>query len=477
MKQNSIAKNTAFITTALILQKVIAFVYFTLIARNIGAEGTGKYFFAMSFTTVFVVFIDLGLTQVLIREGAKAREKLQKFFSSVIFTKIFFGIITYIATVITINALGYPVETKQLVYLSAVTMVFDSIHLTIYGVMRAIGNLKYEAYAITLSQFATLILGSIFLYTGKPLIFLILAFTIPSFLNVCYASLVLFKKYKISLRPVWDKEVLIFFAKIAVPFALTAIFSRIYSYVDSIILSKLVGDAQVGWYSVPYKITFSFQFIPLALVASLYPKFSEYFVSDKKWLVHIFEQGVKYLLIMVFPVVVGISILSKDIILSIYTTEYINSILPLQILLGGLVFSYMAFPIGSFLNACNKQTIQTVIVFVIMVINIILNFIFIPRYGVVGAAISSFVSNFLLAGWGYIIILKTVKVSHWFFVKTIFKLSMASLVMGIVVWQTNVYYHYIWAILIGILIYPVMLFVTRVVTREQIKEMLVLIKR
>jgi len=464
-------------TIASVGQKVISFVYFTLIARNIGAEGTGKYFFALSFTTVFVVFIDLGLTQVLIREGAKSKEKLQKYFSSVIFTKIFLGVITYLMALLVINIMGYPVETKHLVYLSAVTMLFDSIHLTIYGVLRAIGNLKYEAIGVIGSQLVTLVLGTTFLYLKFPLIYLIAAFTIPSFLNVLYSSIVLYKKYKIRLQAKLDKQVLRFMALVAIPFAFTAIFGRVYSYIDSILLSKLAGDIAVGWYSIPYKITYAFQFMPLALVAALYPKFSEYFITDKKRLAFVFERAIKYLMVIVFPITIGIGILSRDIILSLYTAEYMNSILPLQILLAGLVFSYVSFPIGAFLNACNRQVTQTVIVFFVMVINIILNLILIPRIGVVGAAISALIGNLCLTVFGYSIMPSITKISHWFLFKSFLQIFLSAVVMGIGVYFINQISHYTIAILIGAVIYPAMLFVTRSITVRQLKEALVLVKR
>ncbi len=464
-------------TIASVGQKVISFVYFTLIARNIGAEGTGKYFFALSFTTVFVVFIDLGLTQVLIREGAKSKEKLQKYFSSVIFTKIFLGILTYLAAFTVINIMGYPVETRHLVYLSAVTMLFDSIHLTIYGVLRAIGNLKYEAIAIIGSQLITLILGTTFLYLKFPLIFLILAFTIPSFLNVVYSSIVLFKKYQIKLKAKLDKEILRFMAVIAVPFALASIFGRVYSYIDSILLSKLAGDVAVGWYSIPYKITYAFQFMPLALMATLYPKFSEYFAKDKKRLAFTFERAIKYLMIIVFPIAIGIGVLSRDIILSLYTAEYINSILPLQILLAGLVFSYLSFPVGSFLNASNRQVTQTIIVFFVMVINIILNVILIPRIGVVGAAISALVGNICLTVFGYFIIPSIAKISHWFLFKSFLQIFTSAVVMGLGVYFINQISHYTIAILVAVVVYPIMLFMTRAITVGQLKEAMVLVKK
>ncbi len=466
----SITRNTAFMTMASVGQKIISLVYFTLIARHIGAEDTGKYFFALAFTTVFVVFVDLGLTNVLVREAAKAREKIQAYFSTILSVKMVLGVFSYIAAVVVINIMGYPDETKYLVYLSAVTMLFDSLHLTLYGVLRAIGNLKYEAVSIVASQLFTLILGSIFLFLGWPLLFLILAFTITSFLNVCFVTVVLYKKYKINLTPCYDKKIFYFIGKITIPFALAAVFARVYSYVDSIILSKLAGDIEVGWYSIPYKITYAFQFVPLALVAALYPRFSEYFAGNKERLAYILERGLKYLMIVVFPISVGIGVLSHDIVLTVFTDEYLNSILPLKILLAGLVFSYVSFPIGAFLNACNKQVTQTVIVGCVMALNIVLNILLIPKFGVVGASITALIGNICLTVFGYLFIPKITKISHWFLFKTLLQLLVSGGIMGLAVWDANLHFNFIFAILIGTIVYSIMLFATRAITGPQIKE-------
>lgn len=473
----SIAQNTAWMTVASIGQKIISFTYFTILARSIGAENTGKYFFALSFTTIFVVFVDLGLNNVLIREGAREKSKLQEYLSSVLFAKIFLGALSYAGAFLVINLMGYPVETKHLVYLSGLTMLFDSLHLSIYGVLRALGNLKYEALAITASQFLTLILGTIFLYFNLPLIYLIAAFTIPSFLNVCYVGAILYKKFQLKLIPRYNKDVIKFFARIAVPFALAAVFARVYSYADSILLSKLAGDVAVGWYSIPYKITYAFQFIPLALVAALYPKFSEYFASNRQKLAAVYEQGIKYLLLIVMPIAVGIGILAKPIILSLYTSEYLTSVLPLQILLAGLIFSYISFPIGAFLNACNRQATQTFIVFCVMVLNIALNWFLIPVYGVVGAAVSALIGNIVLTVWGYIVAPKIAAISHGFLFKSFTQILSAVVVMGIVVYQTNLWSNYLVAVFVGALIYPAMLFITRAMTFDQLKEAIQIVKR
>lgn len=473
----SIVKNTAFMTAASVGQKIISFVYFTLVARNIGAEGTGKYFFALSFTTIFVIFIDLGLTNVLVREAAKRKENIQSYISTILAVKIFLGIATYAAAFLAINLLGYPIETKHLVYLSAVTMLFDSLHLTIYGALRAIGDLKFEAASIVGSQLTTLVLGSIFLYFGFPLIFLILAFTIPSFFNVLYAGYVAHRFYRIRLVPAFDKNTFFFLGRIAIPFALAAIFARFYSYADSILLSKIAGDVAVGWYSIAYKITYAFQFIPLALIAALYPRFSEYFIRDKKRLSYVFERGIKYLLLIVLPIAVGIGTLAPDIIETIFTAEYLRAVLPLQILLAGLVFSFVSFPIGACLNACDRQVTQTIITAVVLVANVALNLLLIPRIGIVGAAIAALAGNVLLTVLGYAVVPKIMSISHMFLLRSIMQLAVSAFVMGLVVWFVNTLSHFTIAILAGMTVYPTALFLTRGLTRAQLREALALIKK
>jgi len=477
MPTKSIAHNTALMTISSIGQKIISFVYFTIIARQIGVESTGKYFFALSFTTIFVVFVDLGLTNVLVREGAKAKEKIQNYFSTVLSVKILLGILTYLSAIIAINLMGYEVETKHLVYLSAVTMLFDSLHLSVYGVLRVYGNLRYEALGAISSQLLTMILGTIFLYSGLPIIFLILAYTLPSFLNFCYASTILYWQYKIKLIPRHDKEAFKLMAKIAVPFALSAIFTRLYAYADSVILSKLAGDEAVGWYSIPYKVTFAFQFLPFALLASLFPRFSEYFVSNKERLARIFEQSVKYLMVVVFPIAVGISVLARDIIVTLYKEQYLNSVFPLQILMVSLIFIFLSGPVTTLLNACDKQITQTVIIAFVAVVNITLNFILIPHFGVNAVAFAALVGNFLILAIGYYFVPKITSVSHTYLLKSLGQVFVSSFVMGIAVWYVNLQTNFIFAILSGAVVYPIMIFITRAMKKQDVLTLIEMIKK
>ncbi|OIO18517.1 MAG: hypothetical protein COY69_03010 [Candidatus Magasanikbacteria bacterium CG_4_10_14_0_8_um_filter_32_14] len=474
MKTHSIAKNTMFMTVASILQKVVSFVYFAIVARQIGATGTGKYFFALSFTTIFVVFVDIGLTNVLIREGAKIKEKIQEYFSSILFVKLFLGILSYLTVFVVINLMGYEVETKYLVYVSAITMLSDSWNLTLYGTLRAFGNLKYEALGLSVSQALTFILGTIFLFTGKPLIYLMYAFLVPSFLNAIYVGCIVGFKYKLKFTMRYDKKVLKYIIPIVIPFALAAIFGRVYSFIDSIFLSKISGDQILGWYSVPSKIAYALNFIPMALVAALYPKFSEYFLYDKKKLNFVFHQSIKYLLLVSLPFVVIVLLLSQDFIVAFFRNEYLNSVLPLKILIIGVVFAFLNFIFGAVLNACDRQKTQTTLIGVMMVVNIVLNLLFIPHFGAVGASLAALLGNVGLSILSLFFIAKFNKFDFNFLNKMFVQLLLTILVMYTVTFFTDKYFGFIVAFVAGSITYVIMLFLTKALTRNHFREMLVL---
>ena len=469
MKTISLGKSTIYMTLASVGQKLISFVYFAIIARVLGAEDTGKYFFALSFTTIFVVFVDLGLTNVMVREGAKTKEKISTFVSSVLFLKFFLGIFSYLIMVTVLFALHYKIETRTLVFISGVTMLSDSLQLTLYGALRALGNIKYEAFGIVMSQLLTLICGSVVLYMKLPLFFLMYAFLIPSFLNAVFAWFVVTKKYQVRLRPKYSREIIYYIFPIAIPFALATIFGRIFSYADSIILSKMVGDTAVGWYSVPYKITNAIQFIPFALIAGLYPRMSEYFAHDQKRLSVVFSQGLRYLMMISIPFSIASIILAKDLIYRFFGPGYEQSVLPMQILMVGVCATFLNILLGALLNATGRQKIQTAFVGTTMAFNIMLNILLIPRLGVVGAALTGTLSNTILLIISFAVAHRIIQIKYRESGILLTKLLIACAGMWAVLWYTTVLHDVVVRGICGILAFVIVAMALRVVSKEDLQ--------
>ena len=468
MSSYTVAQNTSFLTAASGLQKVISFFYFIFVARIIQVENTGVYFFAISFTTIFTVVADFGLGPVLTREASRFPDRSESYFNTVFWTKIMFGLVAYLLVVVLANILKYPELTKTLIYVSGITMFLDSLTTAFSNIFRARKNLIYESIGIIGSQFTTLLIGTFALLNHWPLVWLILAYTIPSFLNLIYISGFLKKVYGIGVRFVWNAQVFKIFIVTALPFALAGIIGRLYSYSDSLLMSKLLSAKELGWWSVPYKITFAFQFIPLALSASVYPVFSSLFLSNKGGIGPLFEKSWRYLFAVVFPVALGLIAVADPVVKMVFGPQFAPSIAPLRILLISLIFGFLSFITGALLNAVNKQKIQTGLMGLVLVINIILNLILIPRLGITGAAIAALASNTVLCLAGLYFANRQVGINLKNILKYINQTLWPALAMGAVVFYLSTKINYLPTILIGGVIYFILICCTGVINKQNV---------
>lgn len=466
----SVAQNTSFLTIASVAQKVVSFVYFTIIARLIGVENTGSYFFALTFTTIFTVIADFGFGPILTREAAKFPDNLQKYFNAAIWSKIVFGIFAYVLVIFFSKILGYSVFLQELIYLSGVTMFFDNIQGAFFSVFRSQKNLVYESFAIVVAQIMTLAIGTTALLLKAPLVWLIAAYTIPSIAIVVYGSFLVKKKFGLRFEFSVDRAMLKSMLVMALPFALAGIIGRLYSYSDSIIMSKLLTQKDLGWWSVPYKITFAFQFIPVALSASVYPAMSSLAVSQPEKIGELFTKAWKYLFVIVFPIAFGLSAVAEPVIVKLYGTNYLPSVPVLRILLISLIFSYLSIISGALLNATGNQKIQTYILAFSLVCNIILNIYLIPSHGIMGAAVSALTSNVLLWTLGFYFVRRKAFLYTFQLLRNGLHILVLAFLMATIVYFLTLRMSFVLTIPAGAIIYFSLLYTTRIVTVDTVRS-------
>ena len=304
-------------------------------------------------------------------------------------------------------------------------------------------------------------------YTHDPFLLLIVLLIASSF-NLIFSGSVLRFKYKISLRPVLNKEFAQKLLIIAWPFAVAAIFMRISGSIDSVFLSKFSGDQAVGYYSLPYKITFAFQFIPMAFVASLYPAFTHFFNYEKEKLKSTFNKSLVYLSVLSIPIAIGIAIMARTIILNVYQEQYAPSILTLQILICNLPLIFLTFPMGALLNAANLQKIHTRNIGITMIVSIITNLILIPLYSHTGAAISSILATICYLILNTISSTKVVKFDTKIISSNFFRVILACLVMALSLFFFKDKLHWLLNIAFSGILYITMTFILKILTKEDL---------
>lgn len=462
-----ITANSSFFLTALVLQKVLSFVYFTILARTLGAESIGQYFFAISFATMFAVLMDFGLSPVLTREVAKDDGDSKLWFKQIFSLKLI-ATLAAVVFLLVLNTFIFAGDAvRELIYLTTIIVVIDSFTLLFYAFVRGQQNLKFEAGGTIIFQLIVMAVGLTLLQLTNNLFLIISVLFIASLFNLIYSGLILYFKYKVKPFFVWNRGLIKKILWIAWPFAAAAIFAKVYAYIDTFLIKLFLDDASVGFYSVAYKITFAWQFIPLAFVAALYPAFSHLFKHNKEELKKVFSKGFAYLGFIALPLSAGIIVLAPEIINQIYTTEFSLAILPLQVLIASIAFLFMNFALSSMLNACDKQLVNTRNLGITMILNIIFNIFFIQYWGVWGAALASSISTLIL----FILNLKAanhlIKISFPV-IKSLMIALLASILMAYVV----IYFKdIIWwplTILVGAVVYLAIMFITKTLNYKEI---------
>lgn len=469
-KTKSITQNTAYYTIALVCQKILSFIYFAYLARVLGAENIGKYVFALSFTVIFSIFVDVGLTQVLTREVAKTRATAQKYLGIILSVKIPLAVLTFVSLMVVINLLGYDNLGKSLVYLAGLVMILDSFFVTFWSIFRGFQNLKYESIGIVIYQIIVVGLGFTAIYLNLDLVFFVLILVFASIFNFLFSMSLLIFKLNILPKLIFDKTVTSSLLKMAFPFALLGLFSHLYAYMDTVLLSKLAGDKYVGWYSVPFKITFALQIIPKAFSASIYPAFSKLFGEGNKiQLAKLFEKACFYLMFLAIPFSAGIFAVADKIILSVWP-EFAASIVPLQIIISALLFIFLSFPVGALLNACNKQAINTTNMGIVAVLSIALNFILIPRYNIMAASSMVLVTNTLFFFLGLVWVGKIIKYNKGYLLKSFFKILVVSLVVASIIFYLKSFLNLFILFLLGAVLYFGLMFLVGGIKVRDLKE-------
>ena len=468
-----IAKNTAALFAAQFVVSILGLILYIFIARSLGDVIFGKFSFALAFTALFAVFSDLGYNTLLIREVARDKSLASKYLSNVLCMRALLSLVIFALIVITINLMGYPTDTKNVIYLFGIYTLVVSFSAVFKVTFRAFEKMEYEAGITIFANIIRFSLGLLVLFLGYDLIELALVFLLSGIFDFLFSFLVCERKFvkpKIELDfDFWKSTI-----KLALPLSITGISLLIYTRIDTVMLSAMKGDAVVGWYNAAYNLVLAFKPIPQLFMNALFPLMSSYFVSSKDSLKITSEKSFRYLLILGLPLAVVITLLADSFIPLFYGPQFENSIIALQILAWDIFLYFLWFNGAFILVAANKQNLWVVAAVSTALINIIANLLLIPSLSYVGAAIATIVAESLCV----ILVFYFVSVETNISVKytDLIKVSFASLVMGIFVYHFRCF-NLILVVILAAVLYLFALHRVRVFSDEDMRLFKQILKR
>ena len=458
-----IAKNIGVLAISQVIISILGFVVLIYIARYLGEVEFGKYSFAVSFTALFIIFADLGISNLIIRELARNKELTNEYLTNVSVIKLLLSFLAFALIALTINLMGYPQDTTYAVYLFGIYMILTSFALAFKSIFQAYEKMEYTAAVMIIENIILISLIFFVIFSGYGLIELGYAYVFVGIVDVLLSfSVVLIKiaKPKPTINfPLW-KTLIIW----SIPFGLNALFGVLFFKIDTVMLSVFKDDAAVGIYNAAYVPLLALTGIISGMVVSaLYPVMSRYFISSKDSLETFTVLSSKYMAIIGFPIGMGCFVLADRFIALFYLDQYSASIIAFQILALFIPIRLVSSITGTLLTSINRQSHRTVSVGLSALFNIVLNAVTIPYLSYVGASIATVLSEVLLYFVFIYFINKHYKKLelHKHFIKPL----AASLLMGGFVFyfkDTNL----LLLILLAGLVYFVMLLLLRTFTQE-----------
>jgi len=433
MLVRKIAYNTFVAAGARIIGVALSLIIIASITRYLGQSGFGEYATIIAFLFFFNVFADLGIYAICLRDISRDGADEIKIASNAFTLKFIISFFIFSLAPLVVLFFPYSPKVKLGVLIAAIGFWLLSNDQILIGVFQKYLRIDKMVFAEVLGRAIQLGFVLFFIHQKMDFLFIISTVTIGAIITFILGFY--FARQYIPLVFKFDFSFWRSLLKKSFPLALAAIFSMLYFKLDTIMLSVIKMPADVGIYSLAYKILESLLFFPAMFVGLIMPLLSKYAFSDKRSFNKISQKTLDILLIFIFPLVIGVIFISPKIVALIGGKSFLESagVLDILIVATGVIFFGILF--SNMIIALEKQKSLTYIYASGLVFNLVANLIFIPKYSYYGAALTTLATELLATGLMAAVIFKANKSLPRF--RNIFKCLLAGLVMALALYCFN----------------------------------------
>ena len=240
-------------------------------------------------------------------------------------------------------------------------------------------------------KLANLLFLLLVIFISASVYFLSLGYIISLVIS-SIAGIILFKSnilaiFKKGIKPLFELKQLISFS---FPLMIAGVLGAALAWTDTIFIGIYGSSSDVGIYNAAYLIASSLMIIWLSFGEVFYPIISELYAKRAKTSIsRIFEVSSRWIFILVLPIFVFILVFPTRAISLVFGNGFLEANLPLLILIVGYFFITISGLTDQGLRTFKKTRFIGVSTFISFLMNILLNFLLVPPYGMVGAAIAT----------------------------------------------------------------------------------------
>lgn len=400
--------NTSWMMGEKIITMGLAMVVSIFVARYLGPENYGILSYAISITSLFAIATHMGLSGLAVRELVNNPKEHEELMGTIFGIKFLAALFAIVGFLVFINFSGdsNEVEFWVLLIVSGTILlkpfeVFDfwfqaKVKAKYSSIVRATAIITLSVVKIGLVVFGAHLL----LFAGAYLVQALLLGVLFVFFFKRQAEIPLiswkfnFSRAKELLSQGWM-------------IMAGAIFAMVYIKIDQVMLRWLIDAEEVGIYSVAAKLSEAWYFIPSMIVASLFPKLLEIRKRDEVHFKKRLQQLFDMLFVIALILALIVTLISQPVINFLYGVEFESAALILSIHIWAGIFIFMRAAFSKWILIEDAIAFSLITQALGAIANIVMNFILIPIYGGLGAAIATIISYAIASYFALIFYQKT----------------------------------------------------------------------
>lgn len=423
----TIVKNTFWLMVGQILSKLIKAILLVYAARVMGTTEWGTFSYVLSLAGLFTIFMDFGVNAIVTRESARDIEQQKIYFSTAFVVKLVAFIVIAVAVFVFSPYFINQSQVLALVPLAVIMLGLDGLRDFGASLSRAWERMEIESFVQVFTNAMIVIAGMAALYIARTAQSLTWGYVIGVGLGTI-AAFYPFRAYFKNLWQSFDKTLIKKILASSWPFGMLGVMGAIMLNTDTIMVGWYRSIDDVGFYGAAQRVIQLIYLVPGLLAIAFFPAMSRA-IKDLPTMKRLIEQGTSLLSLFAVPLTVGGVLLANDIISLLYGSSYMPAAGSFRLLCLTFLPVFLASVFGNAIFALNKEKKLFMFVFLGICGNFLFNLLFIPVWGIDGAALSTVLNQIILTLYLIYFLRKEL---HFRVLHQIEKLVGATIIMGMI---------------------------------------------
>lgn len=363
-----------------------------VVARHLGPEQYGLMDYVISYVFLFQTFAIFGLDSIEIREEARGLEPYQKIIGTAFTLKVFLGVICIAASVLTSWFMDADAYTTLLVAIYSLVIILNS-----FGVIRNYFTAIVQNEYVVKAEIARTLIG-----VGIKVLLLLLDASLTWFIVSYMFDFVLVSSgyyvayhQKVGHLREWkfDYSYSKYLLRESFPLLLTSAAVIVYQRIDHVMIGQMIDKESVGYYSVAARFVEVLIYIPMMLAQTITPVLVSIREHDQEAYIRKAQQFMNLSFWCTLIVSLATSLLAYWIVVLTFGRAYVAAVSVLQVMAfkaAGVALSNTA---GAMLVTEGLQRYAIFRDGLGCIVCVALNYMLLPRYGIMAAAVVAILSN------------------------------------------------------------------------------------